>query len=318
MASTRVLLSAYTIRIHARRRKATEKLDLFDGEHDFLELCSKFLETQKEVQEHDKEAQHLMILHKLRKDNRAISGLFRSGEYGQACEVINAVAGEVVYTKKMTDADMLPFYFRIEVPNDSDEGFLIVQRGTSTGGGIKTSLAKKMAKWFEEKHEDYKLEFNPLMPAEVLKSTAKQGTIQSIRFIHFGLPKDIADRLASGHKEKSIMGTMEFAIKARRNFSLPLKQELMSFFSSKDKKIGDFYELKGVNFDIQEVKVDVKVGRQKRRIKLGEMTSSPLYDVTNEVEISKRDGNATFDSIDNAAQGLANGFKEGIYGDVVR
>src|SRR5689334_22199590 len=136
MAATRVLLSAYTIRIHLKRRQPTEKLDLFDGEHDFVDICMDFLEAQKAVQAHDKEAQHLMVLHKLRKDDRAICGLFRSGEYGHACEVINAVAGEVVYNKKMTDADMLPFYFRIEVPNDSDEGFLIVQRGTSGGGGI--------------------------------------------------------------------------------------------------------------------------------------------------------------------------------------
>src|SRR6266404_3752242 len=149
MATTRVLLSAYTIRIREKRKKAHEKLDLFDGVLDFLELCATFLESQKEVQAHNKEAQHLMILHKLHKGERSLWGQFRSGEYGQACEVVNAVAGEVVYNKKINDADMLPFYFRIEVPNDSDEGIFIVQRGTSGGGGIKTALTRTMTTWFE-------------------------------------------------------------------------------------------------------------------------------------------------------------------------
>jgi len=48
------------------------------------------------------------------------------------------------------------------------------------------------------------------------------------------------------------------------------------------------------------------------------MSGSPLYDVTDEVEISKRDGSATYDSINTAAKGLAEGLREGVYGDARR
>lgn len=313
MAIARVLLSAYTIRIRKKGQVSKfEKLDAFDGNHDFLEECSEFLKEQKKVQEHDSENQHLMVLDEFKEDGRTLSGVFRSGQYGQACDVVNAKKGTVVYNKKIDDADMLPFYFRVELPVDRDEGLLIVQRGSAAGGGVKTSLVRRLTDRTEKRYEEYKLDFGPLLPADVVKSAAKAGAIQRVRFIHFGLPPDIAERYGSGHNEK--FGTMELVIKARRNSALPLKKELMSFFSSKDKKLGEFYELKGIDFDVQEVKVDVKVGNQKRMISLGDLSSSPLYDVTNEVSFSKKDGIATFESIHDAAEKLAKELKVAIYG----
>jgi hypothetical protein len=88
-------------------------------------------------------------------------------------------------------------------------------------------------------------------------------------------------------------------------------------FVTGDKKIGQFYHLKDINFEAQEVKVDVRVGRQKRRISLGQMTTAPLYDVTDEVKIGK-DGLVTFDTIHKAAESLSEGLQEGIYGKVLK
>lgn len=136
-----------------------------------------------------------------------------------------------------------------------------------------------------------------------------------MKFIHFELPKDIADRYKGKNTDR--WGSLEIVFKARRNSVLPLKVELMAFLSGNDKKVGQFYELKKFNFEAQEVKVDVEVGRQQRRISLGHMSSSPLYDVTDEVEIGK-DGNATFDIIHQAAEHHAEGLQEGIYGEALK
>jgi hypothetical protein len=308
-------LSAYTIRVREKNSKAYKTLDLFDEEHDFLEVCSSCLEEQLKVKEHDEESQHLIALDKLEKADRTVYGLIHSGDYGQACDVVNAKHGKVVYNKTVTDADMLPFYFRIEVPADSNVGLLIVQKGSSFTGGIKTALVNKLRAFFEKKHEKYKVDFDPLLPQDVIKNAAKKGSILSVKFIHFGLPKDIADRYKGKNTER--WGSMELVFKARRNSALPLKQELLDFISKKDKKIGQFYELKNFNFAAQEVKVDVRVGRQQRRSSLGHMTSSPLYEVTEEVTIGK-DGIATLDSIHKAAEHLAEGLQEGIYGEVLK
>src|SRR4029077_11616359 len=164
MAATRVVLSAYRIRIRKKQTRTYLTLDLFDDKQDFLELCTKCLADQLEVQQRNEEAQHLIVLDKLEKDDRAMYGLIRSGEYGQACDVVNAVNGRVVYNKKVTDADMLPFYFRVEVPTDSDKGLLIVQKGNSFTGGIKTTLEKKLKQCFETKNEDYRVDFDALLP----------------------------------------------------------------------------------------------------------------------------------------------------------
>ena len=199
--------------------------------------------------------------------------------------------------------------------SQQDSRALIVQKGTSFTGGIKTALVKTLTDCFEKQNEKYKVDFDPLLPKDVIENAAKKGSILRVKFIHFGLPKDIADRYKG--KDTDRWGSMELVFKARRNSALPLREELLHFLSGKNKKIGQFYELKKFNFDAQEVKVDVRIGRQQRRISLGHMTSSPLYDVTDEVTIGK-DGTATFESIHEAAERLAEGLQEGIYGEVLK
>jgi hypothetical protein len=310
MPNPRVLLAAYTIRIREKRQKTKyEKLDLFGGAYNFLDVCNKFLTEQLNVYEHDKEARQLMALQNLYSDERTIAGIIRSGQHGQACDVMDVEKAAVVYNKTINDADMLPSYFRIEIPVDVEEGLLIVQRPTH-GGGIKTSLIRRLKKFFEANYPEYIPDFNSLLPVDVVKSAISKGNISKITFIHFGLPDDIASRFGSGHDEKS--GTMELVMKAKRHSWLPLKDKLTSFIDSGKTNVGEFYELKDINFEVNEVKVDVKVGRQNRTVQLGNLSGSPLYEVTQDIKFSA-DGNPTYQSIHDAAGQLAEELKFGIY-----
>src|SRR5690242_10426965 len=124
MPTNRVLLSAYTIRIRKKQQKSKyEKLDAFDGSRDFLEIVCYFLQEQLKLQQHDPDAKHLMNLAQFEESDRTIAGIILAGQYGQACDVYDAVKSAVTYTKNTTEADMLPFYFRVEIPPDADEGF---------------------------------------------------------------------------------------------------------------------------------------------------------------------------------------------------
>lgn len=314
MPTKRVLLSAYTIRIRKKQQKAKhEKLDAFDGSSDFLKTASDFLQEHLKRQQHDPEAKHLMNLQRFKKEDRTIAGIIRAGQYGQACDVYDAAKSEYTYKKNTTEADMLPFYFRIEVPTDCDEGFLIVQRVHS--GGIKTSLTKQLATHFETLNPDLKLEFNGLMPEEIVRTSIGKGQVQKVRFIHYGFPSDIAERYGVKHREQE--GTMELVFKARRNSFIPLKDEVINFIKKEKKDVGGFYELKGMNFEVQEVKVEVKVGKQTRTVNLAEIQSSPIYDVTPDVQFSKKDGNVTYESIHAAAESIAEALKTGVYGETV-
>ena len=316
MPITRVLLSAYMIRIRKKHQKAKyAKLDSFDGSKDFLDVLNTFLKDHLQLQQHDATAKHLMNLQRFDPGDRKTTGIILSGQYGQACDIYDAQKAEYTYTKNKNEADMLPFYFQIEIPSDADEGFLIVQRSTHGGGGIKTDLVKNLSSHFETQYPDMKLEFNPLMPEEVVKSSISKGEVLKVTFIHFGLPSDIAERYGPKHKERH--GSMELTFKAKRNDTLPLKQDVLNFIKKKTGDVSGFYELKNMDFDVHQVKVKVRLGKQTRTVNLADIQSSPIYDVTKDVKFSEVDGNVTYDSIDEAADGIAEMLKAGIYGETV-
>ena len=124
------------------------------------------------------------------------------------------------------------------MPANSDKGLLTVQKGRSFTGGIKTALTKNLTDCFEKKNENHKLDFDPLLPKDVIKNAAKKVSILRVKFIHFGLPKDIADRYKG--RIRTDGAAWKLVLKARRNSVLPLKEELMAFLSGDNKKVGQF------------------------------------------------------------------------------
>lgn len=76
-----------------------------------------------------------------------IYGIIESGEYGQEMDVININDGSLKHTILQEEASMIPFFFLFHLPEDSKDGFLILQKNGNVG--IQTILTSEYVGYLE-------------------------------------------------------------------------------------------------------------------------------------------------------------------------
>lgn len=305
----KVSLAAYNVRIrkkHDRGIDSYQKLDNFDEEHDFLDIFEAFLNSLGTKEEDTPESQQIFRRHRQQKIDRKIQGQFYLGEYGQACDVVNAQTKKVAYKKAFDDADMLPFFFSLGVPINRDEGMLLVEnRG---GKGVKDLLSRLLKGYFSRKFPDFVVTFSPIHPREYIEELLDSGKVRQIKFIRIGIPSDIADSLESGHEE--VPGKMEIKFQAKRGTWLPIKEKIQRFLRGGKRDLRGFYEFPDFEYDEIKLQVDIKSGT--RTIDLGSLNSTPLYDLSGKVQIDKN-GHPIYESIQSAADQLSTELQEEMY-----
>jgi hypothetical protein len=237
-------------------------------------------------------------------EGRVLKGRLQVGDYGQACSVVNANTAKVVFNKTSTDADLLPFFFRMEVPTLRDEGLFLIEKSRKTSP--KTAFTQLLRSRFAKDFEDYTLTIDPVLPAKVFKEYLDKGKVQKITFIKMGIPDDIADLLDGGHDQE---GKTELVITAPRHHYIPFKKSILSSDDPR-KSIQDLYELKDLEYE--NIKVVVKLGSNSRTIDLGSKHATPLYEITEKVQMDNG-GIGTYASMANAFESLASDINEGAY-----
>lgn len=309
----KVTLSVYSIRVRVKwETDSFEQLDCFDEKADFFDVAKDFFNGILAVQKNDTQAQQVLTLSKIEDKKRSISGILHAGEYGLACDVVDVETADVVFKKTKKNADMLPFYFRLEVPHAANEAVLIMQKSSHIG--IKTSFTTLLEKYFALKYEEFKLSIDPLLPRELVEKNLRKGQVSEIRFIKIGIPKDLADAYpGGGHKETK--GVMKLIIRAQKGKFLAVGNRIKKFLDAPGKKGSrGFYELKESNFEADKVQLRVSVNGKPRLVDLDSLHSSPLYDVTEDIKFGD-DGNPEYDSINTAAEKLAKEIRTSLYGE---
>jgi len=202
---------------------------------------------------------------------------------------------------------MLPFYFLFDLPAGSEDGILVLQR---TGMfGIRKILTAVIDFWFDSQFPDYRLRLHPLAePGDLEKY--KDGQVETIRFVGYDVPGDIADALNTGHKKFD--GHVELVITARRGSFLNVKDRIRRFFN-KEVELNKFIALQETKFKYQDVKLKTKVGRSRRTVSLAALKLlRSYYDITDDVKVDGATGHPSFDSIDELARGLAGRVKKSL------
>jgi hypothetical protein len=300
-----IFVAAYHVRVREKYKKSFEQLDSIGKSTDFFDFVRTALNEWKTEHHNDMEAERLSKMQKIETKERVIQGRILVGDYGQACAVVDAGNLSTVFNKTVQHADLLPFFFRMEIPEHRDEALFLIEKSRKTSP--KTAFTKMLRLRFANVFEEYSLSIEPVMPDTVFKEYLDKGKVQKIRFIKMGLPSDIADILESGHEE--ILGKTEFVVTAPRNRYLPIKKSILRA-SDPRKTIQDLYELTDLDYD--NVKVIVKIGKGSRSVDLGAKQTSPLYDITEEVKIGS-DGIGTYASMSEAFESLATDINEGAY-----
>ncbi len=240
-----------------------------------------------------------MSVQKLEKSSRALSGIIETGQYGIESNFINVTTKKSVYRRKKQDAEMLPFYFYVEIPEGTEDGLLILQR--TAAFGIRRVLHWILKLAFENKNPDLRPKFMPLVASTEIDKFVK-GKIQQVNFVRKIVPADIADSFRTGNKE--VNGIMELVIKARKGSILPVNEFIASIFKSR--KVSGIFALdEDQKFPYENIKAKVKVGQSTRTINAadpGRIRS--YYDITDAVKIGAG-GHPVYDSIKEQAQTLA-------------
>jgi hypothetical protein len=169
------LLATYTIRIE---NKHTSKeigvsspyltLSNFDGKNsDFLEIIKNYFEELRTTPMKDENQKIHLGVSELKVYDRLMTGTIDSGIYGLAGKLVDIDTNSVSYQKKITDADVFPFFFLLSVPKDRNEALLILGRiGKS---GIRKNFGKAFGKYFSSMFPDFAISLNTLIPDQVVR-----------------------------------------------------------------------------------------------------------------------------------------------------
>jgi len=300
-------LAAYSINVWNYEEQEREPISDFGDDQDLLELLHPLLSGLQKKASHDKKNRQLLTVEELKadKNRRTLCGIIETGEYGSRSKLRDSDTEQVVYTKKIKEAEMLPFYFLLDLPKGSEDGILVLQR---TGMfGIRKILSDVLDYWFDTEFPDYSLRLYPLAdPGELEKY--KDGQVETVRFVGYDVPSDIADALNTAHKKFD--GHVELVISARRGSFLNVKDRIKRFFNN-ELALKKFIALKETNFKYQDVKLKTKVGRSRRTVSLGGLKLLRSYlDITDDVKVDLETGHPDFDSIDKLARQLAAKIKQ--------
>ncbi len=303
----KVSLATYSGRLRHDATGELVKLAKFGkAETDLLDVLQAALESMKAKRAHDAESQHVMNTRTvIRTDDRTLTGFIESGIYGRGSRLRHVESWTVTHNKTAKEADMLPFYFLIHIPEMADEGILILERAGNAG--IRKTLGASLGGFVSKTHPGYTLSIYHLVRDDVVAAYLDGGEVSAIRLIRFGLPNDFADMLAHGHKEEE--GSLELVARMGRGRHFSLGKRIQRFIGGKV-ELQRFVELKEFRYDT--VKLDVLKDGETRTVDLNRLRMRGFYNISGFV---KRDdnGNPAFESIDKEARNLLQKIRSGMY-----
>lgn len=294
-----ITVSLYAIRIaskHKTREKTEHALNRFDGRRDFLDLLvSAFSELHSSTSGLDEGNRRLTVPGPLTVDqeNRIIHGIVEVGGYGYGSSLRDIRSGEESYKRKPTDAEMVPLYIRIWTPLDQPYAIMALQNFGEVG--CKTLLTTHLQSCWTAFAKNYSIRFREIVPPDALEKLLEGNQITKLRFVHHGVPQDIADSYG-GNALDPRMGEVELVVSALRRSNLGATDFLKKIFRQPAFKQSDVVEFAGI--EPQEVKVELMNNRGRKQT----ITFADVIHAHSRVDVSDRvsttpDGHPTFETI---------------------
>jgi hypothetical protein len=301
-----IKLELYTFRIREKRSDDFLNLDSFFGESDFFAFFQEYISTlDQELLVNESQKKSLQFVSdniSIAFENRTISGVVESGDYGVESRIVDRTSKKENYRKMVDDLDIKPFYFLILAPKRHNKGLLVLQR--LGGFGINALFTYHFEKYFKMKYEGLLVEFNPFVSKELAKAFIENGAIKEISLKRYSLPSDLIDKLGLTNHREDVL-SIELRITAKQKRFLPFNGRVDKFIKNPNARLFEIGELEKLGFDgTHKSSIKVKVGTNTRTVDLSETGQiRPYYDINNEVE-KELSGHPKFASIDKIAKGL--------------
>lgn len=257
-------------------------------------------------------------------EKRMISGIVNSGDFGYEAILVNVDDEKQVKKRGVRDAELIPYYYLIYLPKNSEYGYLILERFQKSG--IQTifinSLESIIKGEINNEELQYKIDtgncFNKSLFLDILKDSDIKE-ITAIRTFSHPAPAEMsddkADKLSKSKREKKV--TKDIVDYHKKTSLQPVgKQGPVAAFVKRlqqivlgDKIIGnDLLKEFGVS-DYDELTIRVRHNNMDRSIKLYDKDIKldynnqlfPYIDITKKVQKSVG-GHPIFESIDMVAK----------------
>jgi hypothetical protein len=306
-----ILLAVQGIRVKQLNSKQSQLLDSFSGKAaDLYDILYQILKEHEGNAFDSKDIQQALEVKEVKHRERQIEGLLEGGHYGSGYPIRNLDRWKsIAYTKKIRDVDMNPFYFLFDLPEGKELGFLVLQ---STGGeGVQTLFEGMLHEEFVKEFPDDRIRYHRIVPDSVRKELEK-APISEVRLIRHSIPKDLATVVGpKGSKQAS--GTMSLSMKFEEDGSLA-SNAARAFFE-KGRGTDRVLELEGLEFPYDSVKIKVKLNGKEHTMDLANPDRlRASFDVTEEIERSRTDGQPTFESLSRVAREKLEAIKAVLYG----
>ena len=292
-------LATYAIRIKDRYEQEYLPVNEFGG-RDLLDLFIEYLTDREAEASQDEEDERLLRVVSYEETDRTIAGIVETGEYGYEADLVDSTTGKTRDRRRRTDAEMLPFYFLLSVPEDHEEAVLILQRFRQFG--VRGAMWSDFFYFIEPHRTDFTFQLNPIVPPGLLERVRRSEDVRSIRFIHHGLPPDIAEKLDPAIEIPEDQGILEVIIRPERGARFPKLGKVKDWWNA-DGHLPGAVELMGYEFE--DVRVQLDVEGKKRTVNFSRPESiRPEYDITQVVGLDQTSGHPQFDSIDSIARDI--------------
>jgi hypothetical protein len=307
-----VTLASYTLRVKKRGSPGYLRPSNFQAGCDILPIFESFAKTLMDERDINPDAKRIIGARRIEKEGRFLHGLIETGEFGFSSEFVDTETLKIVYQRSIKDAELLPFFFLAHIPTDRDEGLLILQRfGTR---GIRKILLNQFQKYFRQNFPEHLFEINHLAPEQLFRQYLRgDARVTKLRFVRFGLPRDIADQdVFRGHQEE--IATVEFVVSVKRNKALRIMGAIQAWFDGRQ-EIQRLLEFTGFDYDL--IKCELRLNGRPRTFELSaDRKFRALYDITNRVERGI-DGHPLYDDLKRVSQEWLDSLLSTLYGDTI-
>lgn len=195
---------------------------------------------------------------------------------------------KAAFRRSPQDAELIPFYFYLELPGHRSVGFLIVQRHGLHGP--YEPLRRALIEHFQQALPEMKLEFARLVPMSVINRVT-QGKLTSIRITTYHIPPEVTNKF---HLDANTTETANYVVtfKAKRGHALSLPGW------ARGRRRALLAELPS-EFDPTRTRVDLgyTYAGKTRTVNIADLEAmAPYFDITAQVEMSSN-GHPVFDSV---------------------
>lgn len=292
-------ITVYSVRLQDKELNQSYLLNDIQG-RTFLDLINSFSDKHISDYENNEDLEKIFKTEEIEKGVYEVEGveLFRyflgkikTGAYGYASEIINSNTGELNYSKDIFDAEVMPFYYMVGIPNgEVENGILILQNHGIYG--VKTIFQRYLNDFIKDTNNGYNLIIGNIAPRTYVTRFLNEGILQRIRFLRYDIPQDRSEQLCINNGVDSD-GYEEYIIHKPIGFLGRKRMELDQFLRGQ-RLVNNIIEIE--DFEYDNIKLDFKLGRRNKTINLKNIDNIIINeDITDLVDLLE--GHPTKESI---------------------